>query len=140
MALINIFKKEEENKPAEDKKTAAKTAARAKKAEASKIVTQKTGKKAAHNVAGVLKQPHITEKASRLAEDNQYVFQITPGANKSEVAKAVESYYNVDVIKVNITKVPGKRHRRAKGISQDGDMRKAIVKIKDGQKIELLPR
>ena len=49
-------------------------------------------------------------------------------------------YYNVDVIKVNIAKVPGKRHRRAKGISQDPDMRKAIVKIKAGQKIELLPR
>lgn len=138
MALINIFKKDEEEKAVAGKKTAK--APHAKKTAEVKIAAQKSGKKAAHNVAGVLKQAHITEKASRLSENNQYVFQIMPGANKTEVAKAVESYYNVDVIKVNITKVPGKRHRRAKGISQDSDMRKAIVKIKDGQKIELLPR
>ena len=61
-------------------------------------------------------------------------------ANKNEVRKAVESYYNVDVVGVNIAKIPGKRHRRAKGISQDPDLRKAIVTIKKGQKIELLPR
>jgi len=139
MALLNIFKKDEENKPAEGQKAAEKKT-RVKKDTTPKIAAQKTGKKAAHNVAGVLKQAHVTEKASRLAEGNQYVFQITPGANKTEVAKAVESYYNVDVIKVNIAKVPGKRHRRAKGISKDTDTRKAIVKIKAGQKIELLPR
>ena len=104
MALLNIFKKDEEN---ESQDKAALKPARAKKTEAPKIAAQKTGKRPAHNVAGVLKQAHITEKASRLAEGNQYVFQITPGANKTEVAKAVESYDNVDVIKVNIAKVPG---------------------------------
>ena len=136
MALINIFKKDEGS---QSRQSGAK-AKPAKKVGEVKIAAQKTGKRSAHHVAGVLKQAHITEKAARLSENNQYVFQIMPRANKSEVAKAVESYYNVDVIKVNITKVPGKRHRRAKGISQDADMRKAIVKIKAGQKIELLPR
>ena len=136
MALINIFKKDEDS----NARQGGAKAKPAKKVGDVKIAAQKSGKKPDHHVAGVLKQAHITEKAARLAENNQYVFQITPRANKSEVAKAVESYYNVDVIKVNIAKVPGKRHRRAKGISQDPDMRKAIVKIKAGQKIELLPR
>jgi len=136
MALLNIFNKDEKEKTADDGKKAAKAA----KKEAVVKTADKPGKKAAYNVAAVIKQAHITEKASRLAELNQYVFQIAAGINKIEVRKAVESYYNVDVIGVNIAKVPGKRHRRAKGISTETDQRKAIVKIKAGQKIELLPR
>lgn len=142
MALLNIFKKDEKGgkTPVADRKAPGKAKA-AKKGKGANSTVPKTGvRKIAHNVANILEQAHITEKASRLAEGNQYVFQITPNANKNEVRKAVESYYNVKVIKVNIAKVPGKRHRRAKGISQSPDLRKAIVKIKEGQKIELLPR
>lgn len=140
MALINIFKKDEPDKPAGEAKKAPKAVASKKEAVLKPAEQKHPGKKAAYNVAAVLKQAHITEKASRLADMNQYVFQIAAGINKSEVRKAVESYYNVDVVGVNIAKVPGKRHRRAKGISTETDIRKAIVKIKTGQKIELLPR
>lgn len=148
---FNIFKKEEKEKQKNEKKAELK-----KNVTAPVDKTKKTSKKTAKdsvsnttiaaknrgtiNVGAILTQAHITEKASRLAESNQYVFQITPRAVKREIAKAVENYYHVDVVGVNIVKIPGKKHRYAKGVARKADLRKAIVKIKQGQKIELLPR
>ena len=85
--------------------------------------------------------PHITEKATLLAEkENQYVFKVAPDANKIEVKKAIEDLYGVKVEKVRIIKVPRKRRRRGRIEGWRKGYKKAIVKIKEGQKIEILPR
>ncbi len=89
---------------------------------------------------GILKSPHVTEKATDLTKQNQYVFNIWPRANKTEVRKAIESLYNVDVLKVRITKIPRKKRRLAKTIGWRKGYKKAIIKLKEGQKIEVLPR
>lgn len=88
----------------------------------------------------ILKSVHITEKATELADKNQYIFKVFQNANKQEIKKVVESIYNVDVISVNIINIHRKRKRLGKTIGWKQGYKKAIVKIKKGQEIEILPR
>jgi len=120
MALTKIFKKEEK--------------AELKKPEKKILIKKKAA------TYGILKSPHITEKATDLTKKNQYVFNIWPRANKTEVRKAIESLYNVDVLKVMIAKIPRKKRRLARTIGWRKGYKKAIVRLKEGQKIEVLPR
>ncbi len=88
----------------------------------------------------ILIEPHITEKATELAQDNQYVFKINPKANKSEVKKAVEETYDVDVVKVRTLNSPRKKRRKGRIEGWKKGFKKAVIKIKEGQKIEIMPR
>ncbi len=67
--------------------------------------------------------PHITEKANFVSGSGQYIFKVTPSANKTEIKKAIKELYHVDVVSVKIINVSG--------------YKKAIVKTAKGQKIEL---
>jgi large subunit ribosomal protein L23 len=88
----------------------------------------------------VLKSVHITEKATELAEKNQYIFKVFENANKQEIKKVVESIYNVDVVSVRTINIHRKRKRLGKSTGWKQGYKKAIVKIKKGQEIEILPR
>jgi len=92
------------------------------------------------NAYRVLKEPHLTEKASILNENKQYVFKVFPKANKIEVKKAIEKIYGVDVESVNILRVPRKRRRLGRITGWRKGYKKAIVKIKKGQTIEILSK
>ena len=87
---------------------------------------------------GVVKEPHISEKATNLEIINQYTFKVFPRANKNEIKKTIETIYNVDVLEVKIITIPAKRKRLGKSIGLKGGYKKAIVKIKEGQKIEII--
>ena len=84
--------------------------------------------------------PHVTEKATELAGHNQYIFKVFKKANKSEIKKAVQSLYNVEVEHVRIINVRRKKRRMGRTIGWKKGYKKAIVKIKKGQEIEVLPR
>lgn len=88
----------------------------------------------------VLLKPHVTEKATRLAEGNQYTFQVFRGVNKIEIKNAIEELYGIDVTDVRIVNVPPKKRRRGRIEGWRKGYKKAIVRIKEGQKIEVLPR
>lgn len=88
----------------------------------------------------VLKRAHITEKATNLASDNRYVFNVYPKRNKIEIKKAVENIYGVNVLKVYIINIPGKKRRLGRVQGWKPGYKKAIVLIKSGQKMELMPR
>jgi len=90
----------------------------------------------------VLKMPLLTEKSNNLRLDsNQYTFLVDTYANKIEVAKEIKRLFNVDVVSVNIVNHPGKQKSRFTRSGRiDGKtakFKKAIVKIKAGQTIEL---
>jgi len=85
-----------------------------------------------------IKNPHISEKASYLAEKDQYTFNVSPSYNKNEIKNAVEGIYNVNVLSVNVIKIPSKRRRLGKTEGFRKGYKKAVVKIKEGQKIEIL--
>ena len=101
-----------------------------------------TGKKAQNFSSGVhyIVRPHVTEKATALAEHSEYVFVIAPNATKQEVQKSVKQIYGVDVERVRIVQVHSKKMRlgRIQGIKKG--YKKAIVKLKHGQKLDILPR
>ena len=88
----------------------------------------------------ILKSPHVTEKATDLAGENKYVFKVSEKSNKTEIKKAVESLYNVDVLEVKIINIPAKKRRLGKQAGWRKGYKKAIVKVKEGQKIEILTR
>jgi large subunit ribosomal protein L23 len=85
-----------------------------------------------------VKQPHISEKASYLAEKNQYTFKVSPNHNKKEIKNAVEGLYGVDVLSVKVIKIPAKKRRIGKTQGFRKGYKKAIVKIREDQKIEIL--
>lgn len=85
----------------------------------------------------LLLSPQVTEKATELAEKNQYIFKVLPSANKTEVKKAVESLYGVEVTAVRMIKVPSKKRRLGQHQGWKKGYKKAIIKVKEGQKIEL---
>jgi len=123
--MIKFFKKSE--KPVEEAEEIKKEIVVPKK--------EKTGE-----AYKILKTPQVTEKATDLVKKNQYVFKVYSRANKNEVKKAIESVYGVDVISVRVINVPAKRRRLGRQRGWRKGYKKAIVKIKEGQKIEVLPR
>ena len=78
-----------------------------------------------------------TEKAARLEKIRQYLFQVSVRANKVQIKKAVEEIYNVKVSSVNIACMPGKRRRVRQEFGYTSDWKKAVVTLKEGQKIEI---
>lgn len=89
----------------------------------------------------VLRRPLVTEKTNYQKGLNQYVFEVSPDATCTLVKDAVETLFDVDVVKVNIVNVPAKRSRRARSrrlmVRRPG-YKKAIVTLAKGQTLEFL--
>jgi len=84
----------------------------------------------------LLRAPLITEKTMELVETaNRYTFKVPKTANKVEIKKAVEAVFNVEVIKVNTINVLRKAKKVGKYAGLKAGYKKAIVQLKDGQKI-----
>jgi large subunit ribosomal protein L23 len=92
------------------------------------------------NAGQVLQHVRLTEKSNKLsAEYGQYTFEVAPNATKYTVREAVERTFKVTVMRVNIQNMPGKNKRSRQGRpSQTSDYKKAIVTLKEGDKIELV--
>ncbi len=86
----------------------------------------------------IIKNPRITEKASNAVEQNVYSFDVSAGANKTEIRKAIFSLYKVKPIKVNVLSVPKKNIMFKGKKSVRGGGRKALVYLKEGDKIEFI--
>jgi large subunit ribosomal protein L23 len=144
MALLDFLKNKEEIE--KSKKSEKKTVRKASVAKKDESVKTEAAPKApkAHGKSGInfsfdaVKQPHISEKATYLAEKDQYTFEVDSNFNKSEIKKAVEGIYGVNVLSVNIIKIPSKKRRLGKTEGFRKAFKKAVVKIKEGQKIEIL--
>ncbi len=87
----------------------------------------------------VIIRPIVTEKSLRLRdEENKYVFEVDKRANKSMVKKAVEEIFGVKVKKVHIINVKPKPKRLGRFEGRRSGWKKAIVTLKEGEKIEEL--
>ena len=82
----------------------------------------------------VLKRPYITEKSTRLKEENSYVVEVDTSATKGDIREAIETRFKVDVINVRTVKIHGKFRRRTGPVGgYQSDGKKAIVRLKAGQ-------
>ena len=88
----------------------------------------------------VLRAPKVSEKTARLAESNQYVFEVATTATKADVKSAVESLFNVKVEAVNVVNVKGKAKAFRNRAGRRGDWRKAYVRLADGQTIDVMAK
>ena len=86
----------------------------------------------------IIIKPVITEKASTVRTGSVYVFAVDKAATKIDIRKAVEKLFKVTVIAVNTSKVKGKVRRLGKHEGKTASWKKAYVKIKSGQKIEMV--
>lgn len=85
----------------------------------------------------VLIRPIVSEKATRLAQEHTYVFEVSRLATKDQVARAVAAVYGVSPRRVNMAVAPGHRVRFGKVAGTMGDWKKAIVTLPTGSKIDL---
>lgn len=87
----------------------------------------------------VLKRPLITEKTMFLAQLGKFTFEVDKKSTKDMIAGAIENQFNVKVTKVSTIKTKGKNKRfgSKRLISRLSDIKKAIVELKQGQKIDL---
>lgn len=87
----------------------------------------------------VLLGPHISEKATLVAEENnQVVFKVSADATKPEIKAAVEQLFDVKVEGVQVTNIKGKRKRTRFGMGKRSDLRKAYVRLQEGQDIDFM--
>jgi large subunit ribosomal protein L23 len=87
-------------------------------------------------------RPLVTEKSIGQTATSQYSFAVAPGATKHHIKAAVEQVFKVTVLRVNTVSVHGKlkrdvRRRTRKPSVQRSDWKKAIVTLREGDKIEL---
>jgi large subunit ribosomal protein L23 len=81
----------------------------------------------------------VSEKSYGLLDEGAYTFVVAPGSNKTEIRRAVEEIFGVQVVKVNTLNRPGKRkrNRRQATFGKRADTKRAIVTLAEGQSIPI---
>ena len=120
------------DKKVADKKVADKKVADKKVAD-KKVNDKKVNDKSLQSVIS----PHVTEKATMVADKlNQVIFKVRKDATKIQVKEAIEAMFKVDVKNVNLLNVKGKSKRASRNsMGKRADWKKAYVSIKAGQEI-----
>ena len=92
-------------------------------------------------VYDVLRRPLVTEKSNYQNSDlHQYVFEVATDATKNMVKDAVETMFDVDVLRVNVMNVPAKRTRRLRSrrvLVRRASYKKAVITLAPGDTIPL---
>jgi large subunit ribosomal protein L23 len=137
--IKNIFKKPEakpkKKKPVKKERPGVKTAPEIKP----EPIRKAAPKKKLGEVYRILKEPHISEKATQLYDENKYTFKIFPWANKVQVKNAVSDLYGVRVKDVKIINIKSKTRTLRGQKGKKHGYKKAIVVLEEGEKIEILP-
>ncbi len=128
MSIFSRKTKEEKVEKKVKKETSKKVAAPAIKSDG--LAVRKD------SLQSVIIRPHITEKATLLAEANTYVFEVNTDASKPVIAKAVKAIYNVAPAKITIARNPAKQVIVRGKIGHKSGIKKAYVVLQKGDKIE----
>lgn len=93
----------------------------------------------ARDLADLILKPIITEKGTIQMELNKYVFDVLPKATKPDIKAAIESLFDVTVVKVNTLTLPRKKRRVGRFVGYKAQYKRAIVTLKEGDSIVLFP-
>jgi large subunit ribosomal protein L23 len=85
----------------------------------------------------ILLAPVVSEKSYALLDENMYTFIVDPRANKTEIKIAVEKVFGVKVVSVNTMNRQGKRRRTRHGWGKRSDIKRAIVTVAEGDRIDI---
>lgn len=86
------------------------------------------------NARDIILAPVITEKSVAVLSEKKYTFRVANGANKIEIAKAVEEIFGVKVAKVNTISMKGKKRRMGRYEGYTSDWKKAVVTLTEESK------
>lgn len=134
MSLLSFRKKKKEEKEEEKEE---------ERKEEKRPEVSEEKPKTAHlkaEFSSILLRPYLTEKTKKLAEKGQYVFEVLPKANKTLVKQAVENIYQVKVEKVRMINLPSKRKRWGFTYGKKRGIKKAVVILSPGQKLDIFPQ
>jgi len=85
----------------------------------------------------IIKRPIVSEKTTKLAEDRKYTFEVDKRANKIQIKEAVETLFKVKVEKVNVINAKAKQKKVGEYTGFTASVSKAIVTLKEGNKIDI---
>jgi large subunit ribosomal protein L23 len=85
----------------------------------------------------VIIAPVVSEKSYSLLDNNAYTFRVHPDANKTEIRQAIESIWGVRVVSVNTMNRRGKTKRFRFTSGRRADIKRAVVTLAEGDKIEI---
>ena len=86
----------------------------------------------------IIRSPVITEKSTRLGEQDKVVFNVAKNATKPQIKAAVEALFGVKVKSVNTLVRKGKVKRFRNTVGRQSDVKKAIVTLAEGQSIDIV--
>ncbi|PPS45237.1 50S ribosomal protein L23 [Chroococcidiopsis sp. TS-821] len=81
----------------------------------------------------LVRRPILTEKATRLMEENKFTFEVTPKATKPQIKAAIEDLFEVKVVQVNTQQQPRKQRRVGRFVGFKPQYKKAIVTVATGE-------
>jgi len=90
-------------------------------------------------LADLIRRPIITEKATRLLENNQYTFEVVPSATKPEIKAAIQYLFNVKVVNISTQNPPRQQRRMGKFLGYRSMYKRAVVTLSPGDSITLFP-
>ena len=88
------------------------------------------------NIYEIIKQPVVTEKTTKISENNQFVFKVQNTSSKLDIKKAVEKIFKVKVKSVNTVKIKGKIKVFKGTKGKRNDYKKAIITLKSGETLD----
>ena len=88
------------------------------------------------NIYNIIKNPVVTEKTTKIAENNQFVFKVDVSSSKESIKMAVEKIFKVKVKNINTIKIKGKTKIFKGTKGRRADYKKAIVSLKEGENLD----
>jgi large subunit ribosomal protein L23 len=92
-----------------------------------------------NRLADVIRRPLITAKATRALELNQYTFEVDPRADKPTIKAAIEELFSVKVIGISTMNPPRRSRRVGRFAGHRAQVKKAVVRLAEGNTIQLFP-
>jgi large subunit ribosomal protein L23 len=102
------------------------------------VVAPKVQGEVASHAASIIIRPRITEKSGVLSQSGVYTFEVAKNANKEAVSKAVNALYKIVPVKVAIINTPTKNVFVKNRRGTVSGIKKAIITVKKGDKIEFV--
>ena len=91
---------------------------------------------ATDNIYKIILSPLVTEKSTKISENNQYVFKVTLDSNKKEIKNAIEKLFKVKVKNINTTRIKGKSKIFKGTRGKRSDYKKAIISLNEGESLD----
>ena len=98
-----------------------------------------TSRVQSRDLADLILKPIVSEKATIQLEENKYVFDVVLTATKTDIKSAIESLFDVKVVKVNTARLPRKKRRVGRFMGFKSQYKRAVITLAEGDSITLFP-